>query len=820
MMPKYTVQDSKTGKKITFEWLGDNEPTQEDIQKVFESAAQQEPQMTDRNRMLENRPEISGELKPAHEMSGQPSRLERTARESARIISPVARPVLEGTGSALGALVGGIAGAETGPGAIVTATLGGGVGYGVGKGAADWLDMYAGIKKPYSGIGESLKQSGEDVATGMALEAGGQVVGSAIIPVFRGGKWVFKRVANLPKALFSKKAIEESAGKILSANTSEGVIYAKNAEEALRLEKEIPGLKFTMGQRTGDPGLIKLERTQMRAPGAASGRNSETIATNNEALRKYYEKNFPGKEGVDDIIEGLTKKQKILSESGGLASTGVKKELQGLSPQEPQVTGQKLLDELNISKSAAKEQSAKLYKEVPETQVDVKNMLNEFDEISKPMSRYEDAGNIPPILSAVKESVEDGKIDLNDLHGLRSELLAQSRQAKSAINPNERLASRLSMAAKSVEKAISAAETGGRELRGANKFFRENYIETFKQGAVGDIMRRGPRGESTRIEIAQIPNKIWNVNNLKASDDLIKAIGKEKSKSIMRDHAAYDLMKNVTDVDGRVVSNKLSSWIKKNGEILAKFGIKSDFDKILKAQRAVDMASDAAIEFEKSIAGRILRADPEVAIAEALRGSSPGIAAEKLMKRLGDNKDAVRGLQNAFADHVMNIVQTTAKDIANNPTISNAAFIRTVKKYMPAMKQLYKNDPQKLNSIIRMQRAYEIATRNTRSPIGGGSDTAENILTKLSNVNLLSRTASVARGIFKYLKGYSDKQIDELVTRALFDPEYAQVLIKASRKNVDPKEIRALINNKIIQLDEYRKLRAGYAIGSALASGQ
>jgi hypothetical protein len=44
-MPQYQAKDAQTGKTVTFEWHGDGEPTDADMEEVFAAAGSQEPKM-------------------------------------------------------------------------------------------------------------------------------------------------------------------------------------------------------------------------------------------------------------------------------------------------------------------------------------------------------------------------------------------------------------------------------------------------------------------------------------------------------------------------------------------------------------------------------------------------------------------------------------------------------------------------------------------------------------------------------------------------------------------------------------------------------
>jgi len=735
----------------------------------------------------------------------------------------IARPVLE----AGGMLAGGAVGSGVGPAGTVA---GAGAGYAAGKGVADK------IYNPPETLPEAAFKTVKDVATGAALEAGGQLISSAFYAVKEGGKWVLKKITTPVKTL-TKSGAEKAAGDILVANTSSGQIYAKNAEDAAELEKLIPGWKATLGQRTNDPQLIKLERTQIRRPGEGAQLNSEQIAGNNEALRTHYQKNFGGGENIDDLITSLEGQQQRLGTAVDDVTAAAQKEADILPVQEPEITGATAVDTLKSGRSKAKSKATSLYQKVPgDLPVETPTLYSELDSISKPMFKGEPQENIPNFLEDIKAITgvdkratgildasgreikikEPSVLKLEDLQGIRSTFIDKAKKASSGDTPNRRLASRLWKAVGAVEDAITSIQGGSSALKTANKFYREDYAETFNQGVVADILKKGPRGEATRIPVAQIPGRVWNGRNITAADQFIKAAGQENATNIMRDHAAYDLLKSATNDAGEIVTKKLNTWLYRNKKLLNRFGIADDFTGLKNAQIAVDAAKEAASQFEKSVATKILGNDPSQAIAAALSGRNAGKKTIQLMQMVAKDKAATNGLKNAFADHFVSLAETTAKDIAGKPTISNAAFNRLWKKYQPVMNELYKGSPEKIRALDAMKNAYEITVRNTKSPIGGGSDTAENIMTELGKVNVLNRTATIAKGMFGIVKKHGEEKVNQVVTRALFDPEYAQALIKAA-KSKDAAELTSIIEGKIVKLSDYKKEKLGKAISATMA---
>lgn len=811
-------------------------------------------------------------------------------------LSSIARPFLEGGG----AMVGGIVGAPAGPLGMVA---GGTLGYGIGKQGSDRLDEALGVREPKQGM-DIAKEAVSDLATGATYELGGAAVGAALVPVFRAGKWTFNKVKDM--ADFTPRGFTNKASDIMKANTSYGEIYAKNADEAAALERDIPGLRFSRAQATGDPQMIKLQRAHERTTSSAgseeanaASRTIEQRARNNEALRNYYERAFPQGAGIDDVTGTLESKRAGLQENVQTAEQMAQGEAQRVGPRlGPQEGGKVVRESLQGAQKAARGQASDLYGKVPEMDVDIQPLVQNMEDISKPMTRFEDVeSNVPPLferiaelskkaptkpegaqISMLSESVDrvkpevGGKIiqtekavsteklpeikfgqgnekefaanalrelkrkqieqtvkeskipdvpfgkyvKLTDLQGMRAEIGEEIRTAKAATNPNNRLISRLEKFRSAIDENIQGLESGSEELATANKFYREKVVP-FRQGTTGDVLSKAPTGEF-RIPESEVIPKFFSKGKggLDAADEFIKTVGGNKqAKSAVRDYAAYDLLQNVMDNEGKISGRKLNVWLYKNKETLRKFNLQGEFEGVVKAQKAVDMAQGAADSFEKGVAGKLLGADPERAIAASLTGNDLGKKANELVKMVKDNPQAKKGLQKAFADHMLGMIQTTAKDIQGGQMISPAQFSRVMKKYSPAMEVIYRGEPEKIKTLQNMKRAYEIAARTSTSPLGGGSDTAENIMTAMSKMNVLSRTASVIKAVGKAFSKYKKDQVDEILTRALFEPETAGKLQKiASAKTIKEVQDSAA---EVIRLDDVRRMRkTQFGVGAAL----
>ena len=111
-----------------------------------------------------------------------PGFLERNAQT----ISNLARPALEAGGAVGGGLLAGGAAAPTIAGAIPASVAGGGLGFAAGRSAADLLDRGLGLKPPIASIPEAVKETGANLQSGAAMEAGGQLIGPGVKAVGKG----------------------------------------------------------------------------------------------------------------------------------------------------------------------------------------------------------------------------------------------------------------------------------------------------------------------------------------------------------------------------------------------------------------------------------------------------------------------------------------------------------------------------------------------------------------------------------------------------------------------------------------------------------
>ena len=116
---------------------------------------------------------------------------------------------------------------------------------------------------------------------------------------------------------------------------------------------------------------------------------------------------------------------------------------------------------------------------------------------------------------------------------------------------------------------------------------------------------------------------------------------------------------------------------------------------------------------------------------------------------------------------------------------------------------MYRNEPEKQQAIMDMWKAYETLGRTARSPVGGGSDTFE-----LFGKSIDIVAGSTVPGKWYAFKAIRDiinrmgtRNVEKYLTRAMFDPDYAQTLISISIKGSTPARISKL--TRLITIASY-----------------
>lgn len=719
-------------------------------------------------------------------------------------LASAARPYLEGAGATAGAIIGAGSGLMTGPGAPVAspagAVAGGGLGYAMGAEVADMLEEWAGSKESKPLIA-NLTEAGKNIAIGSAMEMGGQAIGPALsatgkaamkVPAIEYGVLAGKEMLGKVPTM-TQKGIEKLAGKYLYANTSKGPLIAKNIETAQAIEEQIPGLKFTYGEMTGDPNIIKLEKAAIGEKGNFAQDLIERQTANDKAIQKFVQAQRPEGE-IGNVIEAFEGQKAGLEAGEQAAKTALEKETEALGMGAGQLeAGQTIRGEAEAAKTATKAAGKKLYQEIPEYDwktIDASQLLDDVESISRPMNRFEPVEkNVPwEQIKKIKDVLSEDQniVSLKDLDGLQSQLKTEIRKAKSPQASggeiNEQKISRLVQLNNKVENLINkiAGKTSPQstKLKEARTYWKQEVIDKFKKGDIGEILANKGGGEY-KVSDAQIASKFFKPGpaGQQAARQFKNSIGgSQKAMQAIEDAAKQDLLSKFPGEE--ITESGLRRWLNRNKAALEEYGLTGKFDSVKKAREQLSDAITFRKDFEKSEAAKLIGSDPDIAIKRALGEVNTGKAAMNLMAATKGNKLAQAGLRNSLEDYILG----QSKNLETGMITKVDTLDKLSKKLRPAMNVFYHNDKAKLQAWDTAREAFRIAQKSRKIPGFTGSETQPLLLTSFLKVFDISekRLMTLLNAILKPLKENQLGKVNQLVSKALLNPDYAYTLMLAA----------------------------------------
>lgn len=724
----------------------------------------------------------------------------------------------------------------------VPSVVGGALMGAAGKKVAKMLDIATGYREP-DDLRTEMLETAADIAIGVPEEIVGMTIPIMVASPFLVDGLPRFKFKILPKqkaeALLSEKLSGSLEGEGLVAPTSWGPIYAKNIQEAKEIEDAI-GVRFSLGQRTNSPSAIMLERGAARKATGGADLYKEMEAFNNNKIHEYFNTHFGGDENIDHLLRAATDYKAGRVADISVAQKAAEDRLLKIADENPDAFGP-VLDNIRANNAAYKAKAGELFDNVPkdlEVPIDpikgsIEKMLAEFDPQLEKSTTFPSklVGGIQQKLSPKAGQIEipdeglsfaqlkelqaiakDGRstMTFDELRKLRSTITDELRNPGISPKLTKRYADLLDGVEASLNKLEDADVAPYRE---ANQFYK-GYKQKFDHGVVGDILRKGPRGEPTRFSDMQVAQKFFRSNRAEDIDQLFSTAidpktgrvdprAKQRIVQSAKEYAVYDFNKAARGVDGEINTNKAKNWFKKNERILKKYGIDEDFKNINKMQDVVDVSQAKFKEFERSSAAKLLDADPDVAVRRAFmsEGLTTRNAMRGLLKVVEKDPAAKKGLENSFANFMFNEAKKTTTDITGKPRVVYNAITNLIKKYEPAMRELYGEKGSKYMAMKRLQKAVEIQNRNAASPIGGGSDTAENLGTSTVMQRLIGSSyglKSLPITVSKAFQGIGERRAADYTLQALFNPDDSELLMRVMKRTIDLEKANTIIKQRIM----------------------
>ena len=707
---------------------------------------------------------------------------------------------------------------------------GAGLSFGMVRNLFKMTESLLGLREP-RGFVQEAQETVADIEEGAVAETGGQLAA----PLLRGGtQFVKRQIGKLgEKTTLTQAGAKKRASEIVTEELKGTELTQRQIDENVKIAKGIeaevrrvdPDFQFTQGQLTNDASAIALERTLGRRDGQDLTQSQRQHAV--EVLRQYYNKKVLSTGTTEDFSQLVARMGKELELSTKEGVNAVEAEVARLNRHlEPQVFGTKIHENLSKGKAILRKKADVLYNKIPNLNLETKTLSEKMNVLikaedglieprtqkmisllNKEILRKAPSAGITTINPATgQKTIQRAEavtkpVKYQVLRKLRSKIGRNYSDASAGVQPAIEDARQLFQLRRIVDEAMAQVAKKSPEAKAAfdkaTKFYSEEFIPTFRQGSVANVLQRGGRGEETKIAKANIAQAF---NSLGGIDDLVRAAGRPQSASMMKDFYSFDFINKALDTEGKVVTTKASRWLSQNMGKLRKLGLVDEFRGVANQQAKVDNFIKNQNVFNKSIAGRILEADVDNMVANAYRGSKDvAQTTQKLLDLTEGNLAAKQGLKKAFAEFLTKESETNVPGFfqsAGGTTEADIEFLKSstkmnalFKKFKPAINKMFADEPKKLKAINDVWDGLRILERTVKSPIGGGSDTAELIF----KTNPLGRSTSLVVGgvaprafypwkvVRDWVQRFGQANVEQYMTKAMFDPEYAAIMTEAAR---------------------------------------
>jgi len=579
-----------------------------------------------------------------------------------------------------GMVGGGIVGSGASP--VAGTVAGGALGYAIGQKAGDIaFGPRREVKKDETVLeaakGEAV-QTGKDIGEGLLFSMVDPlftIAGKGLYALERGAASVFRKgVKGTISDMADRHIRRSAANKIAEATTRGGEVerqVERNIMEAERLEGEMPGIRFTPGEKGGDPNLLSLERAKSMKPGYGTAKRAEFEMGREEGIRDYVRESITGRGDVGKFLTAVEKEGERLGAGAREAAKraeGVATRIGAVGEQE---AGTGILERARAKRVASSMRAEELYKKVPdEMEIEsgalwskVKEMFGSYDELTqrltatptKPMGRVQQAmgrdveGNIPipEDLASLRQAMDMGLVDssgrlistatespvrnltMKEMRDFRSQISTAQRAARAA--KDDELAWRYGELKRAVNQSLNdTVMKGGVEgvdaLKAATDYYSRVHVPTFKHGATARILARTSTGEQ-RVLDSSVGGAYFKSGKgaAEAADDFIRTFGNDpNAKALIRDYASQSLLHAArSTVTGDISTKAIQKWQYQHQTALKRLGLWNEFGPVErggvksteasleKASMLADRAREMEAGFNNSVLAKALNGDPD-----------------------------------------------------------------------------------------------------------------------------------------------------------------------------------------------------------------
>ena len=661
----------------------------------------------------------------------------------------------------------------------------------VGVGAAELLASTS------SGLtGELGRQTGEE--TGWFDPRTGEIVGSLLgsspsvfmSPAIREG---VRGTAHKVRGTFSKKAGDVSVGKEIAEAVTRTPAVASNLARAAAIEARIPGVSYTLGQRTGAPSMIQKEKAAQHRTAEALDKATQVYGETAGNIERFADKTFPL--GTLPTPARTPFDEKVAARLAGLDDEQKKLAMQYKARPREDV-GRRLREIRDERKAVvsglAQENYNNVYRMADETKVDFSDVRAWVQSLAE--SPGYKAQTLPATFSKILNKASDeaspilgpgGKkitkpAPFAELHSFLRETRREKRVAEGAGNyPHQSLLADLEDVLEAKVKEAASPDVAA-ALRDADRFYSREYHDVFRSGLGGELAKKGRLGITTP-DGKVVESLVFRRGTTEGVDEFKRLYGDSQDANDLLMDGAYDLFTRYAVRKGAVDPKRAEAFLSTYGDALSKLPqVRANLkhaakDSSLLAQRQERLLTQKKW-LESNTTAKMLEVEDLPNAIEA--GMKDRRELSKLVG-LAQRKGGMGVLSRSVADHVQGQKDPFGYVLENKDSLARVL------------------GPEHVRNLETLAEAKSILLRNVPEQKISGPPGAGPIEGKLgvSGPSLESRLRSAAEGristnylasslLGRWLFKNKAEQAQKAFDAAIYDKDLADTLVKMSKTNV------------------------------------
>ena len=697
----------------------------------------------------------------------------------------------------------------------------------------------------------SINQNDPDILKRLKVGAEGLVVAPIIDTAIKAGATAIKGTKSLFKP-FTESGQKEIAGKYIAQAAG---IYdpkkdtldliqkdkiLKAIDDGVKLEKDIPGFKLTLGTSTQNLNLIALER------GLAVGATDAVAAGNVPPKSLYVRRSIDNMSAISAKVDDLTdargtnmdgyskffknevdklefvrakSKLRVLEAESELAN--IVDDFLDVYPTTAGVRASVTLDEqIAQTLKAVTERKNQLFDSIdPANQllIDHLPLQRVVKDITTPKNKLDFTPNDLPsdLISRIKKSfIKDKKtnqvnLTFGAIQSLRPKLSEAISNARAANQGGvvESL-NKLKGVADGYINQLADLTNAPASAQAALDYYKNTYIPTFRE-SIGNQFRKNIR-KGVPFNPSETASKFLlnrPGGQIEAATNLSKIISVSETPATalasIKNYLGSELSRLVVGTKGTAVPKKIDRFKQNYAQVLDLFPqIKNDIDNFQKnlftktgTLNEVEQAfrinkekfNKNSIAYKLGQAELYLNKNPVQAIQEVLRSKDSSKELSKLLKLVNQDTsgEALKGLKNAFKETVWQGV-TTNKQLPEGELyeVSRNIVAKLFKENNDVLKKLF--TPDEYQNLQQVQNAlnnldllnYAVTTGSPTASLTKDADKFRIVLASWYGI-------VKGRGISQIIKFASNLlginpqgNINKLLTDSMLDPSLAKEVIR------------------------------------------